>query len=69
MKIQMHITLDVDEDAWREAYGAEPGDVRRLAKGYVIQLVERSGAAQSRAIRSACESTQCEDTEAAAPTA
>lgn len=39
MKVKVSLTLDVDDDAWREQFGCDPGEVAGDVRNYVVYQV------------------------------
>lgn len=39
MKVKVSLTLDVDDDAWREQFGCDPGEVAGDVRNYVVYQI------------------------------
>lgn len=51
-KIRVTLTVEVDRDAWEEAYGSGDGQpkLHEDVRAYVLQAIQESGAAEEQAI-------------------
>lgn len=52
IKVRACLEIEVDRDAWDEVYGSvgRPNELREEVRGYVLQAIQESGAAEERAI-------------------